>query len=230
MLKINLLKKFDNFVLQADCQLPAKGITVLFGLSGSGKSSLINAISGLLPVDQGFVEINQRILLDTDKAINLPIYQRNIGYVFQDARLFPHYSVKGNLKYGIKKYDEKEFNKIVRLLGLQPLLKRYPLSLSGGEKQRVAIGRALLSQPDMLLMDEPLSALDLPRKQELLGYLLNLSEQIAIPILYVTHSLEELCQLADRVLFFQQGKAKLFSSLTEFIEHPDFQDWQQAIK
>jgi len=226
MLKINLIKRLGKLDLQASLQLPNDGITVLFGLSGSGKSSLINVISGLLTPDHGNVQINDRTLLDTERGINVPPHKRQIGYVFQDARLFPHYRVKGNLRYGIKHDDPAEFDRVVQLLGIEHLLKRYPLTLSGGEKQRVGIGRALLSQPEILLMDEPLSALDLPRKRELLTYLENLTAQIRIPILYVTHSVDELVRLADRGVLFESGKTKLFNNLDEFLNSTEFTPWQ----
>ena len=226
MLKINLIKRLGKLDLQASLQLPNDGITVLFGLSGSGKSSLINLISGLLTPDHGNVQINDRTLLDTERGINVPPHKRQIGYVFQDARLFPHYRVKGNLRDGIKQDDPAEFDRVVQLLGIEHLLKRYPLTLSGGEKQRVGIGRALLSQPEILLMDEPLSALDLPRKRELLTYLENLTAQIRIPILYVTHSVDELVRLADRVVLFESGKTKLFNNLDEFLNSTEFTPWQ----
>ncbi len=227
MLNINLSKRLGQLELCADLQLPNNGITVLFGLSGSGKSSLINLISGLLQPDVGFVRLNDRTLVDTARAVNIKPHQRNVGYVFQDARLFPHYRVKGNLQYGMKKDDPQEFERIVQLLGIEKLLKRYPLTLSGGEKQRVAIGRALLSNPDMLLMDEPLSALDLPRKRELLSYLEALTKQIHIPILYVTHSLDELLTLADRVVLFENGKVKLFENTEQFLHSDEFTPWKR---
>lgn len=226
MLKVNLTKQLGQLQLQANLTLPSQGITVLFGLSGSGKSSFINLISGLLTPDQGSIQLNERLLVDTEKQINLPIHQRRIGYVFQDARLFPHYRVKGNLNYGVRDADPAQFSRIVELLGIEHLLKRYPITLSGGEKQRVAIGRALLSKPDMLLMDEPLSALDLPRKNELLTYLEHLVQEISIPILYVTHSIDEMLRLADRVLLFKQGELTLFNQVELLTDAPNFAPWR----
>ncbi len=157
---------------------------------------------------------------------SLPTHLRKIGYVFQDARLFPHYTVKGNLRYGMKNVSQDDFNYIVDLLGITHLLKRYPLTLSGGEKQRVAIGRALLTDPDILLMDEPLSALDVPRKRELMQYLERLSKEINIPILYVTHSLDELLRLADRVVLMENGIVQAYDSVEKIWNSPIFVPWK----
>lgn len=225
MLEINVRKQLGKMAFAVDLQLPTQGVTALFGLSGSGKTTLINLVSGLLQPDQGYIRLNGRALVDTQKQINLPPNHRNVGYVFQEGRLFPHYSVKGNLCYGMKQKDSAEFARIVQLLGIEHLLKRYPITLSGGEKQRVAIGRALLSKPDMLLMDEPLSALDLPRKRELLDYLDKLTQDISIPILYVTHSLDELQRLAQQVVLLDQGKVKAYDRLDNLLNNPLFSLW-----
>lgn len=226
MLQINVQKKLGEFFLQAELSIPNQGITGIFGVSGSGKSSLINLISGLIIPDQGFIRLNDRTLVDIEKKVNLPPQQRKVGYVFQDARLFPHYKVKGNLLYGVKSFDQRAFEHIVDLLGIAHLLSRYPASLSGGEKQRVAIGRALLSQPDILLMDEPLSALDLPRKNELLQYLDKLSQAVKIPILYVTHSIEELERLAERVILLENGKISRYDEIRVILQSSVFQSWR----
>ena len=206
MLTLNFTQQLGDLTLQIDQILPAQGITAIFGLSGAGKTSLINAISGLTKPQSGYISLNERILVDCDKSVFLPVEKRKIGYVFQDARLFPHYTVSGNLKYGMAKSMKSQFGSIVKLLGIQHLLTRYPVTLSGGEKQRVAIGRALLTAPELLLMDEPLAALDLPRKRELLSYLERLSHEVHIPILYVSHSLEEIVRLAEYVVVLEQGK------------------------
>ncbi|MDP9501083.1 molybdenum ABC transporter ATP-binding protein ModC [Bisgaard Taxon 45] len=226
MLKINVKKQLGQLALQANLHIPERGVTALFGLSGSGKTSLINLVSGLVHPDEGHISLNDRVLVDKAKAICIPAYQRHIGYVFQDARLFPHYTVKGNLCYGIKKTDQGMFDDIVSLLGIGHLLKRYPITLSGGEKQRVAIGRALLTRPEILLMDEPLSALDLPRKRELMSYLETLSKKIDIPILYVTHSIEELLRLAEHVVLLDEGKVIAFDRLEAIWENPLFLPWK----
>ncbi|MDG6896189.1 molybdenum ABC transporter ATP-binding protein ModC [Volucribacter amazonae] len=225
MLQINVKKQLGQMLLDVNLTIPAQGVTAIFGLSGSGKSSLINLISGLLQPDQGKIQLNQQVLVDDKQS--LAVHKRNIGYVFQDARLFPHYKVKGNLLYGVKRPDKQKFNHIIHLLGLEPLLTRYPTTLSGGEKQRVAIGRALLSNPTILLMDEPLSALDLPRKQELMGYLEQLAKEIHIPILYVTHSLDELIRLADQVILMQAGKVLAYQPIEQLWHNPLFIPWKQ---
>ncbi len=233
MLKINIQKQLGTIHLDLNLDIPNKGVTALFGLSGSGKTSVINLISGLIQPDKGQISLNNKILVDTDKSINLAPNKRCIGYVFQDARLFPHYSVKGNLTYGMTKLSNKEqaerkITKITHLLGITHLLNRYPVTLSGGEKQRVAIGRALLTDPDLLLMDEPLSALDIPRKKELLDYLEILSNKINIPILYVTHSLDELLRLANKVILLDEGKVLGFDNLDVIWQSQLFDKWQKS--
>ena len=227
MLHIDVKKQLGTLPLEAHLEIPSQGVTALFGLSGSGKSSLINLVSGLINPDEGVIALNDRELFNSAENVCVPINQRNIGYVFQDARLFPHYTVNGNLRYGMKNTSKDEFNYIVELLGIGHLLKRYPITLSGGEKQRVAIGRALLTDPEILLMDEPLSALDLPRKRELMNYLERLSKEINIPILYVTHSLDELLRLAERVVLLTNGKVEAYDVLENIWESPLFLPWKQ---
>ena len=228
MLHIDVKKQLGILPLEAHLDIPSQGVTALFGLSGSGKSSLINLVSGLINPDEGVIALNDRELFNSAENVCVPINQRNIGYVFQDARLFPHYTVNGNLRYGMKNTSKDEFNYIVELLGIGHLLKRYPITLSGGEKQRVAIGRALLTDPEILLMDEPLSALDLPRKRELMNYLERLSKEINIPILYVTHSLDELLRLAERVVLLTNGKVEAYDVLESIWESPLFLPWKQG--
>jgi len=213
MLELDFSQQLGDLTLQVSQNLPAQGITAIFGLSGAGKTSLINAIGGLTRPDSGRIALNDRLLSDADKNIFLPPEKRRIGYVFQDARLFPHYRVQGNLQYGMAASMRGQFDNIVALLGIGPLLSRFPLTLSGGEKQRVAIGRALLTAPEILLMDEPLAALDLPRKRELMPYLEKLAKEVSIPILYVTHSLDEILRLADKVLVLDNGKVLAMGDL-----------------
>ena len=227
MLHIDVKKQLGTLPLEAHLDIPSQGATALFGLSGSGKSSLINLVSGLINPDEGVIALNDRELFNSAQNVCVPINQRNIGYVFQDARLFPHYTVNGNLRYGMKNTSKDEFNYIVELLGIGHLLKRYPITLSGGEKQRVAIGRVLLTDPEILLMDEPLSALDLPRKRELMNYLERLSKEINIPILYVTHSLDELLRLAERVVLLTNGKVEAYDVLESIWDSPLFLPWKQ---
>jgi len=225
MLKINVKKTLGALSLNLNIEIPARGVTAIFGRSGAGKSSLINLVAGLVTPQSGTITLNDNVLFDSEQKINLPPEKRHIGYVFQEHRLFPHYTVEKNLKYGCKRFNSSYFLQIVELLGIQNLLERFPLSLSGGEKQRVAIGRALLSNPDILLMDEPLSALDLPRKQELLNYLDQLSSQLEIPILYVTHSLDEIIRLADQVILIEQGQIMAFNQVKHIWQHAAFQKW-----
>ncbi|MBJ3814460.1 molybdenum ABC transporter ATP-binding protein ModC [Shimwellia pseudoproteus] len=213
MLELNFTQTLGNHCLRVNETLPATGITAVFGVSGAGKTSLINAISGLTRPEQGTIRLNGRVLNDTAAGVILPPEQRRIGYVFQDARLFPHYRVRGNLCYGMAPQMAAQFDKLVALLGIAPLLGRFPWSLSGGEKQRVAIGRALLTAPELLLLDEPLASLDVPRKRELLPYLQTLAREIHIPMLYVSHSLEEILHLADNVLVLDNGAVKAFGPL-----------------
>lgn len=225
MLSLNVMQQQGDHVLEVDLQIPAKGITAIFGVSGAGKTSLINAISGLTQPQRGRIQLHDRVLFDAEQKIALPPEKRRIGYVFQDARLFPHYRVRGNLQYGMAPKMKAQFDSLVSLLGLEALLPRFPLSLSGGEKQRVAIGRALLTAPDMLLLDEPLASLDLPRKRELMPYLQKLAKQVDIPMLYVSHSLEEILQLADNVLVLDAGKVKAFGPLERVWSSSAMRPW-----
>ncbi|WP_058913617.1 molybdenum ABC transporter ATP-binding protein ModC [Entomohabitans teleogrylli] len=213
MLELNFSQTLGDHTLTINENLPGQGITAVFGVSGAGKTSLINAISGLTRPQRGRIALNGRVLGDSEKRIFLPPEKRRVGYVFQEARLFPHYRVIGNLKYGMAKSMNEQFDKMVELLGIGHLLDRLPWGLSGGEKQRVAIGRALLTAPELLLLDEPLASLDVPRKRELLPYLQRLAREINIPVLYVSHSLEEILHLADNVLVLDDGEVRAFGSL-----------------
>ncbi|XUA18051.1 molybdenum ABC transporter ATP-binding protein ModC [Citrobacter sp. OP27] len=232
MLELNFTQTLGNHCLTINESLPAAGITAVFGVSGAGKTSLINAISGLTKPQQGRIVLNNRVLNDTEKRICLSPEKRRIGYVFQDARLFPHYKVRGNLRYGMATSMAGQFDKMVSLLGIEALLDRLPGGLSGGEKQRVAIGRALLTAPELLLLDEPLASLDIPRKRELLPYLQRLAREINIPMLYVSHSLEEILHLADKVLVLEDGNVKAFGNLEDVwgssVMHPWLPQDQQS--
>ncbi|EOI5728495.1 molybdenum ABC transporter ATP-binding protein ModC [Cronobacter malonaticus] len=232
MLELNFTQVLGKHRLVVNETLPGSGITAVFGVSGAGKTSLINAISGLTRPQHGRIVLNDRVLSDTETDTFLPPEKRRVGYVFQDARLFPHYNVRGNLKYGMAKEMTSQFDKLVTLLGIEPLLDRLPGTLSGGEKQRVAIGRALLTAPELLLLDEPLASLDVPRKRELLPYLQRLAREINIPMLYVSHSLEEILHLADKVLVLEQGEVKAFGSLEDIwgssVMHPWLPPEQQS--
>ncbi|MEL7290933.1 MAG: molybdenum ABC transporter ATP-binding protein ModC [Pseudomonadota bacterium] len=209
-----------------DLSLPAHGITAIFGRSGAGKSSLINAIAGLTTPSKGVIKVGEQVLYDSDRKIDVPTHRREIGYVFQNARLFPHYKVKKNLLYGVKQLDEHHFEQIVELLALKPLLQRYPNQLSGGEKQRVAIGRALLSKPRLLLMDEPLASLDLPRKREVLPFLEQLARCVQIPILYVSHSLNEVLRLANQLVILDSGRVLTAGPIEQVWASQAMKPWQ----
>lgn len=228
MLTLKLQQQLGTLALDIDLTLPAVGVTALFGRSGAGKTSLINLIAGLSNADHGRVAMGDRVLYDSVQRINLKPEQRRIGYVFQDARLFPHYSVRGNLTYGSRNRNPPLFDQVVSLLGIESLLARQPATLSGGEQQRVAIGRALLSEPDLLLMDEPLASLDQPRKQELLPWLERLAQQVEIPMLYVSHSLDEILHLADRLVVLANGKVQAAGPLHQVWQSNAMLPWVRA--
>ncbi|GEM76392.1 molybdenum ABC transporter ATP-binding protein ModC [Vibrio sagamiensis] len=225
-IKIRFKQSFSDAVFDIDLTLPRQGISALFGRSGAGKTTIINVISGLMTPSEGQVSIGEHILFDSQQGINLPIHKRNIGYVFQDSRLFPHYSVRGNLLYGMIKEDKQYFDTIVKLLAIDSLLNRFPISLSGGEKQRVAIARALLSKPDLLLMDEPLASLDLPRKREILPFLEELSHTVNIPIVYVSHSLQEIARLSNHLSILDHGRITTSGPLEKVWSSKEMLPWQ----
>jgi molybdate transport system ATP-binding protein len=211
MLSVDVSKQRGNFSLQARFTAPTPGITALFGRSGCGKSTLISLIAGLLEPDAGRVTIGDDVLVDCDRRLAVDARHRRIGVVFQDARLFPHLTVLGNLRYGAKRVPPGSsqivrFDEVVTLLGLETLVARRPHELSGGEKQRVALGRALLSQPRLLLLDEPLSSLDIARREDVLPYLERLRDTFAIPIVYVSHQFDEVLRLASRVVLLDAGR------------------------
>lgn len=217
---------YENFVLDVDLQLPSTGVTVLFGPSGSGKTTLLRCIAGLEKAPIGYFEIKGQCWQDSSKNHFKPTYQRNLGYVFQEANLFPHLSVMGNLQFGVKRQtfstvNSSNFQEIIDLLGIEHLLNRKPDRLSGGEKQRVVIARALLLKPDLLLMDEPLAALDQQRKQEILPFLIRLHQHLSIPVIYVTHSQTEVAQLADTLVVMQAGKVVANGNLTDTFNRID---------
>ncbi|SDG99578.1 molybdate transport system ATP-binding protein [Vibrio xiamenensis] len=225
-LQLRFRKQLGDTHIDVDLAIPSSGVTAIFGRSGAGKTSLINVISGLICPDDGEITFNGRTLFSKAQGINVPIHRRNIGYVFQEARLFPHYSVKGNLLYGVKEIDAAQFDTITSLLAIQHLLKRFPHQLSGGEKQRVAIGRALLSKPDILLMDEPLASLDLPRKREVLPFLEQLTERVKLPIVYVSHSLDEVLRLARHLVVIDKGQVTISGRLENVWASAAMRPWQ----
>ena len=209
-MQISLQRRQGTCFIDVAFQGDENGITALFGASGAGKTSIINMVAGLQKPDSGTVFIRGRCLFDSARGINLPPEKRNVGYVFQEGLLFPHVSVRGNLLYGRHRKQTGDqgiaFDQVVNLLGIQHLLSRKPSTLSGGEKQRVAFGRAVLSNPDILLMDEPLASLDEGRKEEMLPFIGDLNARFKIPILYVSHSLEEIRSLTDNILTVAHGQ------------------------
>jgi molybdate transport system ATP-binding protein len=219
MLKVAVTKRRDGFTLEAEFEAPTPGIIALFGRSGCGKTTTINIISGLLAADEARIELDGTVLEDTRAHVSIPAERRGTGYVFQDGRLFPHLSVLGNLRYGLKRTRATRqiigFEQIVSLLGLQSLLQNRPNRLSGGEKQRVSLGRALLSQPRLLLLDEPLAALDAARREEVLPYLERLRDNLSIPMVYVSHQFEEVLRLATHVVLMDAGRVLAQGSLNE---------------
>lgn len=217
-----------DFELNVDLRLPSSGVTVFFGPSGSGKTSLLRCVAGLERAD-GTVRIGQDTWQNDAAQTFLPTWQRNLGYVFQEASLFDHLNVRANLNYGVKRVKPglkagaaHALEHAIELLGIGHLLDRWPESLSGGERQRVAIARALATQPQVLLLDEPLAALDIARKQEVLPWLERLHRDLRIPVLYVTHSMEELIRLADHVVLMDKGQARLHGPAGHVLASADF--------
>jgi molybdate transport system ATP-binding protein len=224
MIDVDIEQQLGTFGL--DVQFSAEApILGLFGRSGSGKTSVINAIAGIAKPRRGSIRINDTVLFDTARRIDLPPESRRVGYVFQDALLFPHMDVESNLLYGqrLRPPEDRfiEDGRVVELLGLGALLHRKPKALSGGEKQRVAIGRALLAQPRILLMDEPLAALDVPRKTEILDYVERLRDELSIPIVYVSHSVTEITRLADTVVVLSDGKCLAVGAVDDVMGQVD---------
>ncbi|WP_227370233.1 molybdenum ABC transporter ATP-binding protein [Halomonas sp. M20] len=224
-LRVAVDKRLGDFSLKASLTIPARGVTALFGASGSGKTSLLRLIAGLDVPDSGVIRIGEQTLVDTQKGVFAPPHRRRLGVVFQEARLFPHYRVRGNLTYGMRPSARPRFDAIVSLLGIKPLLNRFPATLSGGEARRVAIGRALLTEPRLLLMDEPLTGLDGPRKQELLHYIARLARDIDIPIVYVSHDPDELIAIADHLVLLDQGRLLAHGRLEELLMRFDLTEY-----
>lgn len=210
MLSVRVAKTRGAFTLAAEFELPTPGVAALFGRSGCGKTTLIDLIAGLLDPDEGRVALDERVLVDTRARIRVPPEARRIGYVFQDSRLFPHLRVGANLRYGQRRAGGASFvgfDEVVALLALEALLARRTHQLSGGERQRVAIGRALLGQPRLLLLDEPLASLDAARRDEVLPYLERLRDELAIPMVYVSHRFDEVLRLATHVVLMDAGRS-----------------------
>ncbi|MCC8938982.1 molybdenum ABC transporter ATP-binding protein [Bradyrhizobium ivorense] len=216
MLRVDVAKQLGEFTLAASFASEGR-VTGLFGASGSGKTSLVNIIAGLLRPDRGTIVIDGDTVDDTAAGIHVPTWRRRIGYVFQDARLFPHLDVRQNLDYGRRMNgladDPAQRRRVVDLLDIGALLDRRPGKLSGGERQRVALGRALLSKPRLLLLDEPLGALDEGRKLEILPYLVRLRDEAGIPMVYVSHDAAELRQLATQIVMLRGGRVTAFGGV-----------------
>ena len=225
MLEVDIALRRGSFALQAAFRSDAP-IVALFGRSGAGKSTLVQALAGIAKPARGRIAINDRALFDSARGIDLPPERRRVGYVFQDALLFPHLDVRGNLAYGERltipgeRFVDRE--RIVALLGLESLLARRPATLSGGEKQRVAIGRALLASPQVLLLDEPLASLDGARKAEILAYIEILRDELRLPMVYVSHAIEEVTRLADRVVVIADGAVAADGPPAEVLSLPEY--------
>jgi len=211
MIEVNYKHKFNNFLLDASFTMPKSGITVLFGPSGSGKSSVLNLMSGLRSEktneNKSKFILNNRVIDDSDNGIKLAPWFRNIAYVFQDHRLFPHMTTGENILFGYKRCNSKlKPEDLIKKFKIKELLGHYPEQLSGGQKQRVSMVRALLSQPELLILDEPLAALDFRSRQELLPYIENIHKELDIPMIYVSHDIKEVLRLADYILIMDKGK------------------------
>lgn len=219
----------DDFALDVELDLPASGITALFGHSGSGKTTCLRAMAGLERAPTGRFVLAGEVWQDESAGLFLPTHQRSLGYVFQEASLFPHLTVLKNMTYGQKRVARKNpqatsllnLDQVTELLGIGHLLDRAPLSLSGGERQRVAIARALLTSPKLLLMDEPLAALDLKRKQEILPYLERLHDELSIPVIYVSHAPDEVARLADHLVLLEEGRVIASGPLADTLARTD---------
>lgn len=221
-IEARLLLQRPGFSLDVDLRLPGRGVSVLFGPSGSGKTTLLRCLAGLEPLAQGRVVVDDEVWLDGTRS--RPTHQRAIGYVFQEASLFEHLSVRDNLRYGLRRLrapQPPDWTSTLERLGIAGLLDRRPASLSGGERQRVAIARALLLQPRVLLMDEPLSALDHARKREILADLERLRDDLHVPLIYVSHAADEVARLADHLVVLAQGRVQAQGPLAEVLTRID---------
>lgn len=225
MLSVNITHRLGAFTLDAEFESEG-GLTALFGRSGAGKTSLVNAIAGLIRPDRGHVSVDGEVLTDTATRRFVPAHRRRVGYVFQEGRLFPHLNVRQNLGYG-RWFAPKagisgsEFGQVVELLGIEHLLARRPANLSGGEKQRIAIGRALLARPRVLVMDEPLASLDDSRRQEIFPYIERLRDEMRLPIVYVSHSVPEVARLATTLVVLSEGQVAAIGPTAEVMGRLD---------
>ncbi|UWF52032.1 molybdenum ABC transporter ATP-binding protein [Pseudomonas sp. N3-W] len=225
MIQTRLKLSYSGFALDVDLQLPGRGVTALYGHSGSGKTTCLRCIAGLERAEDGFIQVNDEVWQDSRQNIFVPPHKRALGYVFQEASLFPHLSVRANLEFGLKRIAKPlrrvDMAHATELLGIGHLLDRHPQHLSGGERQRIGIARALLTSPKLLLMDEPLAALDSQRKNEILPYLQRLHDELDIPVLYVSHSQDEVTRLADHIVLLSDGKALASGPIGETLARLD---------
>ncbi len=224
MLDIAAVKTWPGFRLDARVSTEESGVTAFYGPSGSGKTTLVNILAGLEVPDRGRVAVADTVVFDSDAGINVPPERRRIGYVFQDGRLFPHLSVRANLLYGKRHDGGLSLDRIVSLLDIAPLLDRRPHALSGGEKQRVAIGRALLADPALLLMDEPLASLDARRKAEILPFVRTLHAETGIPVVYVSHVMDEIVEIADALVLLDRGTVVAAGQVEELLSRLDLRE------
>ncbi|WP_252106605.1 MULTISPECIES: molybdenum ABC transporter ATP-binding protein [unclassified Halomonas] len=229
-LTLEVNQRLGAFHLGAALELPGAGVTGVFGPSGSGKTSLLRLVAGLERPTAGRIQLGERVLVDSATRVFVPAHQRRVGVVFQEARLFPHYRVRGNLTYAMPAHAAPRFDDIVELLGIGHLLERMPGALSGGEARRVAIGRALLSDPQLLLMDEPLTGLDGARKQELLRYIARLTRQVDIPVVYVSHDADEIAAIADHLVVMSAGRVVASDTLSALLQRLDLTQTLQAFE
>ena len=217
--------QYKQFGLDTELEFPDEGVTVVFGRSGSGKTTLLRCLAGLERSSSGYMKFGDDVWQDESRDQFVPVHRRPIGMVFQEARLFPHLTVQDNLNYGYRRVAPEHrkitFEQVTDLMDLHPLLDRRPQKLSGGEQQRVAIGRALLTSPQLLLMDEPLANLDSQRKQDILPFLIRLRREMKLPIVYVTHSLSEVLQLVDTLVLLQEGKNVALGPANEVLSRLD---------
>ena len=220
MLDVDVTKQLGGTALNIRFE-SAGGVTALFGRSGAGKTSTVQMIAGLMAPDAGRIAVDGRVLFDSASGIDIAAPQRRVGVVFQEGRLFPHLTVRRNLLYARAAGDNGRYGGVIGMLGLEALLERKPATLSGGEQQRVAIGRALLSEPNILLMDEPLASLDAARKAEILPYIERLRDEAGLPVVYVSHQIDEVARLADRIVLLSDGTVAATGSVDEIFTRPD---------
>lgn len=225
MINVRLNVNYTGFALDVDLHMPGRGVTALYGHSGSGKTTCLRCIAGLERAGDGFIQINDEVWQDSRNGLFVPPHKRALGYVFQEPSLFPHLSVRANLEFGLKRIPRQQrrvdMAQATELLGIGHLLERHPQHLSGGERQRIGIARALLTSPKLLLMDEPLAALDSKRKSEILPYLERLHDELDIPVLYVSHAQDEVARLADHIVLLSDGKALASGPIGETLARLD---------